>query len=128
MSTAAQLRNRYAQDTVSTASPAKLLMMLYDRLSKDLLEAERAAVASDIVTTHNNLIHAQGILAELAATLDVSAWAGGQQLLAIYEFCIQELFQANVSKDAARIHGVREIIEPLRDAWSQAAKSTGNVS
>lgn len=125
MTTAAQLRHRYAQDTVSTASPAKLLMMLYDRLSKDLLEAERAAVARDIVATHNNLIHAQGILTELAATLDVSAWAGGQQLLAIYEFSIQELFQANVSKDPSRIHGVREIIEPLRDAWHQAARQAG---
>ena len=44
------------------------------------------------------------------------------RLLAIYEFCLQELFQANVHKDGQRIHGVREIIEPLRDAWHQAAK------
>ena len=121
MTTAAQLRNRYAQSTVSTASPAKLLMMLYDRLSKDLLTAEQAAIAGDIPTTHSNLVHAQEIITELAATLDVSAWAGGAQLLSIYEFCLQELFQANVAKDAARIHGVREIIEPLRDAWKQAA-------
>lgn len=125
MTTAAQLRNRYAQDTVSTASPAKLLTMLYDRLSKDLLAAEQAAVAGDIPTTHNNLVHAQEIITELAATLDVSAWAGGAQLLGIYEFCLQELFQANVAKDASRIHGVREIIEPLRDAWHQAARQAG---
>ena len=121
MTTAAQLRNRYAQSTVSTASPAKLLMMLYDRLSKDLLTAEQGAIAGDVPTTHSNLVHAQEIITELAATLDVSAWAGGAQLLSIYEFCLQELFQANVAKDAARIHGVREIIEPLRDAWKQAA-------
>lgn len=122
MTTAAQLRNRYARETVSTASPANLLTMLYDRLSRDLLNAEQAAVARDIAGTHGNLVHAQEIITELAATLDVSAWAGGEQLLRIYEFCLQELFQANVHKDAQRIHGVREVIEPLRDAWHQAAK------
>ena len=127
MTTAAQLRNRYAQDTVSTASPAKLLTMLYDRLSKDLLAAEQAAVFGDVPATHANLIHAQEIITELAATLDVSAWAGGGQLLSIYEFCLQELFQANVAKDAARIHGVREIIEPLRDAWRHAARTSGDA-
>lgn len=122
MTTAAQLRNRYAQDTVSTASPAKLLTMLYDRLGKDLLNAEQAAVARDIAGTHTNLVHAQEIITELAATLDVGAWEGGDQLLRIYEFCLQELFQANVHKDAQRIHGVREVVEPLRQAWHDAAK------
>lgn len=77
MTTAAQLRNRYAQDTISTASPAKLLTMLYDRLCKDLLSAEQAAVAHDVPTTHASLVHAQEIITELAATLDVAAWAGG---------------------------------------------------
>ncbi len=125
MTTAAQLRNRYAQDAVGTAAPAKLLIMLYDRLSKDLLQAEKAAVARDIPGTHNNLIHAQEIITELASTLDVDAWAGGEQLLRIYEFCLQELFQANVYKDVQRIHGVREVIEPLRDAWTQAARQLG---
>ncbi|GAB79461.1 flagellar protein FliS [Austwickia chelonae] len=125
MTTAAQLRNRYAQDTVSTASPAKLLVMLYDRLSKDLLNAEQAVVAGDIPGAHAAIVHAQEIITELAVTLDVSAWEGGEKLLAVYEFCLQELFQANVHKDAARVHSVREIIEPLRDSWKQAAAQTG---
>lgn len=128
MTTAAQLRNRYAQDTVATASPAQLLLMLYDRLSKDLLNAEKAAVARDVPAAHSNLVHAQEIITELAATLDVKAWSGGEQLLALYEWCLQELFQANVYKDATRIHGVREVIEPLRDAWHQAAKQLGEHS
>lgn len=122
MTTAAQLRTRYAQDTVGTASPAKLLTMLYDRLSRDLLNAEQAAVVRDIPATHNNLMHAQEIISELAATLDVSGWEGGESLLSIYEYCLQELFQANVRKDVQRIHSVREIIEPLREAWHQAAR------
>lgn len=125
MTTAAQLRNRYAQNTVSTASPAMLLMMLFDRLSKDLVNAERAALEKDVVSAHTNLVHAQDILTELAETLDVKAWAGGPQLLSIYEFCIQELFEANIRKDAGRIHQVREIIEPIRDAWRQAARKNG---
>ncbi|MBW3087049.1 Flagellar secretion chaperone FliS [Austwickia sp. TVS 96-490-7B] len=126
MTTTAQLRNRYAQATVSTASPATLLTMLYDRLSKDLLNAEQAVVNRDVPAAHSNLVHAQAIITELASTLDIDAWAGGEQLLAIYEFCLQELFQANIHKDAARVHSVREIIEPLREAWHQAAHATGD--
>lgn len=127
MTTAAQLRNRYAQSSVSTATPAQLLMMLYDRLSKDLVAAEQAVLNRDIQAAHTSLMHAQEILTELAATLNVDAWAGGDQLLRIYEFCLQELFQANVHKDAARVHAVREIIEPLRDAWRQAAAAAGET-
>jgi len=84
--------------------------------------AEQAVVDKDVPTAHSNLVHAQEIVTELAATLNVEAWGGAEQLLRIYEFCLQELFQANVYKDAQRIHGVREVIEPLRDAWHQAAK------
>ena len=127
MTTAATLRQRYAQDTVGTASPAKLLTMLYDRLSRDLLTAEQAAVVRDVVATHTNLVHAQEIISELASTLDVKLWAGGEQLLRIYEFCLQELVQANVHKDAQRIHAVREVLEPLRDAWHRAAKEVDGV-
>lgn len=122
MTTAAQLRNRYAQESVSTATPGQLLVMLYDRLSKDLITAERAVVAHDVPTAHTNLVHAQEIITELAATLQIDAWEGGPNLLALYEWCLVELFQANIYKDATRIHTVREVIEPLRDAWTQAAK------
>lgn len=64
MATPAQLRNRYTREAVTTASPAQLVTMLYDRLLRDLADAERGIDASDIQATHNALMHAQDILQE----------------------------------------------------------------
>ena len=72
----ANLRDRYVQDAVSTASPATLLIMLYDRLVLDLLRAEAALAEGKRDAANEQLTHAQDIVSELAATLDVNAWDG----------------------------------------------------
>ena len=35
-------RDRYVGDSIATASPARLLVMLYDRLVLDLVQADQA--------------------------------------------------------------------------------------
>lgn len=120
--TAQAMRARYAADSVATASPARLLTMLYDRLVRDLTLAEAAIAAGDREAAHNELVHAQEIVQELHASLDVDAWDGGPGLAQLYTFVLAELVAANVAKDAGRVAGCRQIIEPLRDAWHQAAQ------
>lgn len=117
----AALRTRYVDDTVSTASPAKLLTMLYDRLVLDLQRAETAQRAGDRGGAGTHLTHAQDIVSELASTLDVSAWDGAQQLLSVYTFLLTELMAANIAGDADRTAACRELVEPLRVAWHEAA-------
>lgn len=119
--TAHAMRARYAADAVGTASPARLLTMLYDRLVRDLNLAEAAIAAGDLQATHNELVHAQTIILELHASLDVDAWEGGPGLARLYTFLHAELVAANVAKDADRVAACRELVEPLRDAWHQAA-------
>lgn len=114
-------RSRYVDDTVSTASPAKLLTMLYDRLVLDLQRAEAEQLVGDRVAANTHLVHAQDIVGELAATLDVDAWDGAARLMSVYTFLLTELIGANVSGDAARTAACRELVEPLRDAWHEAA-------
>lgn len=108
-----------------TASPAQLVTMLYDRLVLDLQRAEGAAVAGDAATCTDNVGHAQEIIMELRASLDTTKWNGGPGLSELYSFLLRELIAANVAKDAKRIGTCREIIEPLRDAWHQAALAVG---
>ncbi|HEV7861914.1 MAG TPA: flagellar protein FliS [Acidimicrobiia bacterium] len=43
-------------------------------------------------------------------------------MAALYQFMVTELLEANVRKDAAKVASVRELVEPLRDAWHQAAE------
>jgi flagellar protein FliS len=72
------------------------------------------------------LMHAQEIVLELRATLDGDAWAGAAGLAQIYEFVVNELIAANIKADVARIVACRSLIEPLLDAWRQAALATAD--
>lgn len=119
--TAQALRARYLSDSISTASPARLLTMLYDRLVLDLTVAEQALGDGDRKGAGERLCHAQDILLELRSSLDVEAWSGGPALAALYAHMTTELVQANVAGDAAKAEYVRGLVEPLRDAWHTAA-------
>jgi flagellar protein FliS len=114
-------RSRYATSSVTTASPARLLTMLYDRLVRDLVTAEACLAESNIATANDNLQHAQAIILELRTSLDTKVWSGGPGLAALYTFLHEELTTANIEKSLPRVVSCREIIEPLRDAWHQAA-------
>jgi flagellar protein FliS len=122
MTTATAMRNAYAKESVSTASPAKLLTMLYDRLIRDLLTAEQALGAGDAEKASEQLLHAQAIVLELQSSLKVDAWDGGPGLSALYAFVYGELVAANLSKDAAKVRSCHELLEPLRQAWHEAAR------
>ncbi len=117
------IRNRYVGDSVTTASPARLVTMLYDRLVRDLVQAEAALAVKDFAVANAQLVHAQDIIWELLAGLDVTKWSGGPGLASLYQFLINELLAANMSKDVARVASCRELVEPLREAWHKAAES-----
>ncbi len=121
MTAAAALRARYMGDTVATASPQQLLVMLYDRLALDLERAETALAGGDRQEAGAQLQHAQEIVFELRSSLRVDVWEGGPRLAALYTWLISELVQANVKADRKRVASCRQIVEPLRDAWRQAA-------
>jgi flagellar secretion chaperone FliS len=120
---AAALRARYLGDTVATASPQQLLVMLYDRLALDLERGQTALFAGDRETANEQLQHAQDIVIELRSSLQVDVWEGGPRLAALYSWLLTELVTANVKGDANRVSSCRQVVEPLRDAWRQAAAS-----
>ncbi|WP_327008703.1 flagellar export chaperone FliS [Dactylosporangium sp. NBC_01737] len=115
------LRNRYVSDSVATAPPSRLLVMLYDRLVLDLMIAGQSLEQGDRQTASGRIQHAQEIIMELRATLDTSAWSGGPGLASLYSYLITELVQANVSGDRSKIETVQNFAEQLRDAWREAA-------
>ncbi len=111
---------RYASDATQTASPARLLTMLYDRLVTDLTMGHEAMLRGDIETTGERLGHASDILFELHATLDLTLWPEGESLAALYLWIVQELMQARVRNQPQRVADCKELVVPLRDAWHQA--------
>ncbi|MGH9012203.1 MAG: flagellar protein FliS [Acidimicrobiia bacterium] len=83
---ASMIRNRSVGDSVTTASPGRLVTMLYDRLVRDLVAAEAALGTADLEGANNNLIHAQ------------------------------------------EVASVRSLVEPLADAWHQAAELSAGTN
>jgi flagellar secretion chaperone FliS len=114
------MRRRYMEDGVATATPVHLVVMLFDRLSRDLVEGAEAIEARDTVRAHEALTHAQDILMALLGALDTDRWEHANALKGLYVWVVNELISANVLKDRDRVDSCRAVIEPLRDAWSEA--------
>ncbi|UMG92950.1 flagellar export chaperone FliS [Nocardioides sp. TF02-7] len=62
-------RSAYLGNAVTTASPARLLVMLVERLALDVERGLEAQQASDWTAAHRHLIHAQDVVVELATSL-----------------------------------------------------------
>lgn len=114
-------RSAYGRDAVLTASPARLLTMLYDRLVLDLRRAEAAQADERWTAASEQLVHAQAIVAELMGSLDTDAWDGAGDLLALYLYVHEALVAANVHRDAARTREVLDLVVPLQETWRLAA-------
>ena len=125
-------RAQLNREAILSASPARLLTMLYDRLLVDLNRAETAQLAGDWPMASENLVHAQSIISELISSLNSEAWSGATGLHNIYAFATQLLIDANVKRDPALTRQAIGIMEPLRQTWHEAASapaapSTGGV-
>ena len=118
-------RNRYLSNSVGTASPARLVTMLYDALIRDLVAAEQGIAERDHFVVNDRLCHAQEIVIELQSGLDLKAWDGAPALGRLYTFLQTQLVAANVAKDATKVAACRRLVEPLADAWREAAASMG---
>jgi flagellar protein FliS len=114
---------QYRRDAVLSASPARLLVMLMDRLALDLDRAAEAQEAQDREAERRSLGNAQAIVAELMGSLDVAAWEGGPQLLAIYGHLTTQLLRAGIDHDPTITRACARVVAPLREAWRDAAES-----
>jgi flagellar protein FliS len=83
-----EVRARYLRDRVMTATPAQRVVMLYDRLGLDLT---RAGEEPDEIAAGKHVSHAMEIVAELRASLDITAGGPADNLAAIYAFLLREL-------------------------------------
>ena len=114
-------RAAYMDASVATASPAKLLVMLYERLTLDCYRALDAQRADNHQEAHRHLMHAQDIVMELRSSLKTDAWDGGPALASLYDFLHTRLVQANVKRDAAVTEHCLGMVQDLAQAWREAA-------
>lgn len=111
------VRNRYVSDGAGVVPPPRLLIMLFDRLVADVEQAYSALDAGELMAVNDKLCHAQSILLELHAALDIEAWPEGAQLGQVYLWLTTSLMKANVQKDSDLMKSCLHMLKELQSAW-----------
>ncbi len=109
----------YTQVNVETASQGKLVVMMFNGAIQRAEEARRRLEQGKVDAVHNNLIRAQDIVAELRASLDMSAGEIARNLDRVYEYFQHLLVRANIRKDPQPIAEVVELMTQMRDTWKE---------
>lgn len=109
----------YKRNDIEGASQGRLVVMLYDGAIRFLKQACASIEENDISASHENIMRAENILAELMNTLNLDAGEVAHNLLRLYEFMIWHLIQANKDKDRRKIEDVIGMLLELRSAWNQ---------
>ena len=114
--------NTYRDQEILTASPARLVAMLYDKAVSCLHDAIAAIEAGDIERRYKSTTRASEIITHLAVTLDMER--GGEiakNLEQLYRFMLKHLLDVNIRNDAKAAADVIRLLEPLRASWHQLA-------
>jgi flagellar protein FliS len=112
----------YKQQSILTATPGQLVVMLYDGCLRFLHQAAFAMRDGKRVEAGARLSRAEAIIDELLETLDLEQ--GGviaSRLQGIYVFCQRHLIEARTASDPEMVEKVGELLGELRDAWAQIA-------
>lgn len=112
---------QYKQNTVYSATPEELTLMLYDGCIKFMKIGKYSIENKDIQKAHEALMRAQDIVIELKSTLDTS-YEISQNFMKLYDFVMDRLVDGNVKKDVKPIEEALGIMTELRDTWKEAMK------
>ncbi len=122
-------RAAYMDASVATASPARLLVMLYERLVLDITRARDSQRSGAVQEAHLQLMHAQDIVLELHASLKVDAtWEGGAGLASLYDYLHRQLIRANISKDVSITDSCLTLATDLCSVWREAAMASAGAA
>jgi flagellar protein FliS len=116
--------NAYAnvglETSVASASPHKLIVMLYDGALVAVMSALMHMKAGNIPEKGKSISHAITIIdSGLRASLDKSA--GGEiaeGLDALYKYMSARLLSANIHNDVAALEEVQRLLADLRETWN----------
>ena len=108
----------YQQNSVLTASPQELTLMLYTGCLKFIKISKRAMMEKNFEDKNTNIIKAQMIIQELRSTLnpDIELSQGLEQM---YEYLYNRLIEANMKNEVETLEEIEGYVVELRDTWKQ---------
>jgi len=115
----------YRANSVLTASPGQLVLMLYDGALRSLALAREAfgrapGDVGRLAVINQHLLKAQAILNELQGTLNFDA--GGdfaRQMDGLYGYYHRRLVEANLRKQVEPVVEVERLLTEIRNAWAE---------
>jgi flagellar secretion chaperone FliS len=107
----------YKKIEIESASPGKLLMMLFDGAVEFLYLAETYLEENDTVEANHYIGKVQAILTELMGSLNFDAGPVAANLFGLYEFTISQLVEISRSGSITELVAVKEVLEGLRTSW-----------
>ncbi|KHE67543.1 flagellar export chaperone FliS [Halobacillus sp. BBL2006] len=116
----------YQNNSVETASPGELTLMLYNGCIKFIKIARKAMEQSEIEKKNTNIQKAQNIIRELMVTMNQD-YAISQEILPLYDYMNRRLMEANTKNDTAILDEVQGLAEEFRDTWKQVILQTRKV-
>ena len=114
--------SKYQTQQVMTASPARLVCMLYDRAILSLKEAVAAIESGEIEARWRSNKRAADIIAHMWTTLDTER--GGEiaaNLADLFKYMLSRLPEIDFNNDPAPAREVIRLLEPLRESWHKVA-------
>ncbi len=109
----------YKQNSVNTASPGELTLMLYNGCLKFIGLAKNAIQNNDIATRNVNIQKAQKIINELMVTLNMD-FPISKNFMSLYDFMNRQLIKANIVNDIKILEDVEFLLTEFRDTWKEA--------
>jgi flagellar protein FliS len=112
----------YRQNAVLSASPAQLVVELYDGARRFLRQAADAMGAREVERAHQKLRRAEMIIDHLNSVIDDGQGEISSHLHAIYAFYLAHLNEARMSQDPEMVREVATMLGQLREAWKDVAE------
>jgi flagellar protein FliS len=123
------ITRRYSQAERETASPERLLVLLFQAALRNMRNGAAALEAGRAGEAGRALGKASDIVIELHATLDrTRAPELCDQLAEVYRFVCQRLGAATLSRDARAAHEAERAFAPVADAFEKAVLSLAGTA
>lgn len=108
----------YQQNSVNTASPGELTLMLYNGCLKFIHLAKKAIINKNIEEKNTNIQKAQKIIQELMVTLNMDLEIS-KNMMSLYDYMNRRLMEANIQNDTSILDEVEGLVTEFRDTWKE---------
>lgn len=110
----------YRKMAVQDASPAGLVVILYDVLVGDLAKSIEAIGANEICKRSEHVKHALLVLQQLEGSLDMENGAEtAKSLVQFYSYIRSRMLEAHMKTSAQIFQQLIELVLGVREAWQQ---------